>query len=571
MMHREATFYRILHPSIWLGVCVLCWMLFVDLSRSEASDKRLALLIGHQRGWTGEQMLPWVLSGDLQPVAQILRSKLGFKVIVLKNQRAHSVRSWFRKVRVYVRKHKISTFLFYYSGHADKRYFHLGRRRRRPLGYKEFLRFFMRLPVKRRFAILDACHGGSVIPILRRKMRRMRKGGAKQARLHHSVLREINRSLPSSSAFRNLQELRRWYRGAMAKGVRRPKRKVNFNKLPILQREDGAGTHIIGTVGVAWHEPRWRSSLLTYQLLRGLRGEADTVKDGRITIGELYNFVQAEARKHGQALSRFVLFNGNYTFAPNYRSHLRIDKHIVGTLRLRIAQFYWSYQKTRRRGVEIPTVSGKGIVEIRHAGRCWRQSIKVTKGEKIRLQRYGHLIRCSHPNALQKGAIRLPGTLHWLAPSPSTHSFSVSMGFSELGALRLHTRGLWSTVGYRWSRMFGASIQYEWGESALNWSLHRVSLQLEAGYPISIKPIQLFVGGYARLGTLVSKGSSPEDALYASWSWGAGGLIEVDWAFDRFWGLRVGSQIGLDWTHQVRGSSLSLRWGFLIALVFTPL
>lgn len=555
-------------PQLQWGLLLLLLMM---PGLAQAADRRLALVVGHQHGWAGEQMLPWVLSGDVKPISKLLKHRLGFEVITLKNQDPRSMRRWFRKLKKQIQAKKISTFLFYYSGHADKRYFHLGPRQQRPLSYKEFLGFFLQLPVKRRFAILDACHGGAVIPLAKGNVQRMKKGGRRKPRLSNAILKQINRSLPRKQRFRSLQALRRWHRGAMAKGVRRPRRRINFSRLPVLRREDGTGTHIIGTVGVAWHEPKWRASLLTHQLIRGIMGAADTVKDGRITIEELYNFVQAEARKHGQDLSRFVLFNGNYTFAPNYRSHLRIDEGIVGNVQLRVDQFYWSYQKTKRRGVEIPTIPGKGVVEIKHRGRCWRQSVLLPKGRKIRLRQYGKRINCKRYASLRKGAVLLENEMMTLPQTQPKHAFSLSLGLSELGTQAIRSRGSWFSLGYRWRQWVGASFQYEGGISPREWPLHRLSLQAEGAFPLRLGALTFGFGGFARLGVLMSQGSGSTGAFNTAFSWGAGGLVEVEWMFLRSWGIRLGTQAGLDWTPIAAGSPFSFRWGLQLAVVFAPL
>lgn len=539
----------------------LCGIFVVLFSSvAEAQDHRLALVIAHQTGWSGEQTLPWVLTGDLKPMSHVLSRRLGFRVVTMSNPTASKVRRMFRRIRRMVQTRKIKTFLFYYSGHADKKFFHLGRRKRDPLSYREFLSFFMKLPVKRRFAILDACHGGSVIPLAKNKVQRIRKGRTdKELLLGQQMLQSINRSLPGSQKFKDMTDLRRWFRGAMAKGVRRPRRKVNFQRLPVLQREDGSGTHIIGTVGTAWHEPKLHASLLTHHLLQGLRGQADTVKDGRITIEELYNHVHAATRQRGQEISRFVLFQGNYNFAPNYQSKLQIGSRIVGRVRVSIDRFVWTYTKKRPNRVEVNAISGRGVVDIEHKGRCWSQEVVVPKGRAIRLSRYGRRIRCRRLGQ-RKGSVLLEAEAQPLPELPRRHILSIAAGYWDVGQSNLRTQNLMLGVGYRWSGLVGVNLRYATGVASQGWRLHRVALSVDGGYTLPLlSSLGLFLGGYAQVGLLTSQVS--ESASAQTMFWGVGAQAELEWTPLRWWGLRLGAQAGINWTPQTLGSPWSLAWG----------
>tara|TARA_B100000609_G_scaffold199411_1_gene202776 strand:- start:6661 stop:8322 length:1662 start_codon:yes stop_codon:yes gene_type:complete len=533
---------------------------------AQARDRRLALVVAHQHGWQGEQMLPWVVSGDVKPLSQLLRKKLGFQVVRVVNRDAQTLRKVFRKLLRQMKRQPVDTFLFYYSGHADKRHFHLGERGQRPLGYKEFLQFFLKLPVKRRFAILDACHGGAVIPLAQRGALRFRKGHQGTPR-RSEVLQIINQQLPQKKRFRTLSSLRAWYRLSIAKGVKRPKKRIDFRRLSALRREDGAGTHIIGTIGTAWHEPKLGASLLTYHLLRGLKGQADTVQDGRITIEELYNFLQAETRKKGQRISRFVLFNGNYTFAPHYQSRLQIGANVVGRVQLSVEQFVWSFQKKKSNRIEIPALSGKGVVEIHHKGRCWRQAITLRKGDRVHLYGYGKPVHCQRRLATRKGSIALNVEATVLPTLRPDWIVAAYVGANELGVRPLRSRNLSLGLGLQ-TPWLGGGLMYDGGVASQGWWLHRLSLQVEKGLPFHWRRWTLQPAVYVK-GGIVSSQINAETTNVAL-SGGVGGLVDVDWFFSRRWGVRLRMQLGVQLEPVAERQPFSLHWGLQIASLFAP-
>lgn len=553
----------------WLVVVVLCLCAVGFVNEAQARDVRLALVVGHQRGWANEQPLPWVLSGDVRPMTATLK-RLGYRVIRSENPTPSQVRALFRQVKQVIAQHRVTTFLFYYSGHADKRFFHLGARQGRPLGYREFLSFFLLLPVKRRFAILDACYGGHVMPVVSGTPTVVRKPSVvPSGASHHRVFRVLNQQLPKKKRFGTIEELRLWYTLRLPKGVRRPKKAFNFARTPFLRRENGAGVQIIGTVGVAWHDPSMRASLLTAYLLRGLRGAADNVKDGRITLEELYNFVRARLHQKGQTLNRFSLFNGDYTLAPNYQSTLHLASHIEGRINVSIDQFTWHVTKRGRSRIAIPTIPGQGTVEIAHRGKCWRQTLSFPKGKSVKVSHYGRETGCTKLVALRKGSVHLNARTVALPYEPDGHVLSASVGVAQLGESSLATTHPSFSLGYRF-RWVGMCVDYFVGArpEGKSFDIHRLFASLIGGVPLSLSAdgkFGLFVGGFARLGlTWVQLTQELRQVL----SWGAGALVEGMYWIRPWFAVQLGAEAGLDMTPTSGLSGRSFQWNLRIACLF---
>ncbi len=185
----------------------------------EARDIRLALLVGHSHGWKKrDPTLRYAISGDLLPLASILK-KIGFQVRVLKNPTEFKLRTVFESISQRVKKTpKVTTFLFYYTGHADKDYLHLGQEKgHSPFSYKEFGRTFSRIRTIRKIAIFDSCQSGQII----------RKFGS-------------------------LRNYRLLLKKGLPKGVRRI-RAIDIIKLRILDQGDEKGIRIISSSeGDSW-------------------------------------------------------------------------------------------------------------------------------------------------------------------------------------------------------------------------------------------------------------------------------------------------------------------------------
>ena len=132
-MSRCPLFLYSMFGLLWLGVALVP-------SSAHASDVRLALLVGNQAGWKGDPRLKFALSGDLLPMKKALQ-RSGFSVFAtLQNQNAATLRQTMQKLRLRLqRKPYVTTFFFYYSGHADKHTLHMGPRGSHPFQHKELV------------------------------------------------------------------------------------------------------------------------------------------------------------------------------------------------------------------------------------------------------------------------------------------------------------------------------------------------------------------------------------------------------------------------------------------------
>jgi len=68
--------------------------------------------------------------------------------------------------------------------------------------------------------------------------------------------------------------------------------------LPQWNPTGGSTLHVIGTSGIGWglEDDQHRHGLFTYYLLRALRGEADTNRDGDVTLGETVTYLSQKVR-----------------------------------------------------------------------------------------------------------------------------------------------------------------------------------------------------------------------------------------------------------------------------------
>ena len=446
---------------------------------ANAQDVRLALLVGNQYGWSGEPHLKHVIKGDLEPMKQAL-VKSGFKVFaLLSNQSADSLRKTFKKLIARSLRHpRPTTFFFYYSGHADKAYFHMGPRIGKPLSYREFVSFLDKLRVKRRFAIIDACFSGEVI----RKFGDLRK-------------------------YQNLLN-----KGKKPKGVSLELEERDLRKHLPNQGQQVRGLQILSSSrGVAFESSKRRASVFTYHLLKGLKGEADIDKDGKISFNELFLYakpkVQAET---GQSPQQWLFRVGGdtYGFAPVYQGKLHIESNLTGKLRVKIGRFYW--QQSKKKGaLHLAVTTGKGYIHWQQGKICRHQSAHFTKGGKVSLKTHQGWtqISCKAQAFTDKGSVQLPLTEY--EPFQKSHrwNFSLQSGIWA-GSSVLHATGELAGAimpGLR-LRNFGLFVNI-WGTSLTfhtgSYLQFGIELRGEAGFRRRWSAFELFAGGYLALGLLL--------------------------------------------------------------------
>lgn len=435
-------------------------------SRAYAKDVRLAVLVGNEQGWKSDPQLNYVMSGDILPLARVLRS-VGFTVKVLKNNSAEELREvlqWVQKRAV--QKPKISTFLFYYTGHADRKVLHTGPQKKGAVSYKEFIRFIRSLPVQRRIAFFDACYSGEVIRqfgSLDRYKDLVRKGASGYQPI------DISKTIPHQGEQKGLQI-------------------------------------ITSSADYAWESKRYKASVFTHHLLKGIRGRADRDRDGRISVDELFNYVSdAMVQDIRQKPQMFGVIHRSktYALAPAYHSRLEIDSHVVGTLKVSVENFVWKRKKKTHRPLQLSVVHGWGTVHLKKGKTCWKQRIYLPKGGRAKLHRQWHPVACKKVAYTRKGSLELPSRLYIEPPRPWRMELSTGI-WGGGPMLTPQSPLLGGELGIRWN-MLGLFLE-TWGGQA-QWGQQiaprlYTGLRLEAGYSVHIGSWEFFVGAYGGMGLL---------------------------------------------------------------------
>lgn len=513
-----------------LWICFLCWF----PTHAHAAEERIALLIANQRGWKGEPILDYVLSGDLKPLARHLRA-VGFKVKTLENPTANEVRQAFRRIKANNRTTN-KTFLFYYTGHADQTYFHLGPKTKHPLSYQHFTSFFKSLRATRKIAIFDSCYSGEII-------------------------RE----------FGSLQKYKSLLKRGKTKGIR-ARRKLDLHKLITPKQGHEQGMRIIASsLGVSWELKEYKASVFTHHLLKGLRGPADVNHDGKITVDELFDYTsQKVMHETGQRPQQFLMLKRStpYAIAPVYRSRLRIGSNVIGKLKVAVANFVWSKRKVRRRPLHLAVVDGKGTVMLEQRGACYRQSVMFPKGGEVELNTSWKKVTC------QRFSQRRKGTLYMEAKplaDPMDVSVALSGMYHHTLAPFIQDTNFGGGVQVRWGTSWGLGLHVATGSPEnKGFSLTSVWLRPEFGwkYPFTLGPttLELFLGGYLNLGfTFQHKGELPTNTILLA---GGGTNVDMSLWFTRHIGVRLGAQAGFNIT-PIRGESgFFFQWQVRSAILF---
>ncbi|MCB9644489.1 MAG: caspase family protein [Myxococcales bacterium] len=508
--------------------------------QTEGAEQRLALLVGNQQGWDGDPRLRYVLSGDLLPLAKRLRS-LGFQVITLENQDAGALRRTLAKVAARIqRESQIETFLFYYSGHADQHHLHLGPRRKQPFTYTEFSRFFGRLPVARRVAIFDSCYSGEVI----------RKFG-------------------------DLHKYRSFLRVARSKGIRR-RRMIDLHPLMLPKKGNERGVRILASsLELSWEVQRYRASTFTHHLLQGLGGKADLNRDGKITLDELFDYTsQKVSFETGQKPQQLVLLERQepYAIAPAYRARLRIGADVLGYLKVAVSNFVWVQQKKSRRALRLAVVDGMGSVFLERRGRCFRQSIRVPKGEEVTLGSRWEAVRCQRDHLRRKGLLVLPAQPY--QEPTNEHGFSVallgSLGGFKLASLQFFQGG--GGLNVRFFDLFGFGIWVDYSAPqdrsfTLTHILFRPEIGLNRSFLFQGSQIKIFFGVHGIAGLILQQAKEQSESILAL-TLGGGVHFDLSWWFSRHVGMRMGVQGQVRHTPISQGSPLTAMGEVYLGIVF---
>ncbi|TNE51486.1 MAG: caspase family protein [Deltaproteobacteria bacterium] len=444
--------------------------------------------------------LQYVISGDLVPMSRRLK-KLGFQIFAtLENQTPDTIRkTWKKLLKRLQQSPKVTTFFFYYSGHADRQHFHMGPRGANPLSYNEFARFMSQVQVRRRFVLLDACFSG-----------------------------ELLRQFGSLERYKTLMQ-----KGlVMSKGVRKKLSFTDLRKHFPSQGEKVRGLHILSSSRyLSYESNRRRGSVFTYHFLRGLQGNADLDRDGKISFNELFLYVKPRVRSEtGQSPQQWLFRVGSetYGFAPVYGSMLRINSYVQGQLQVRVEGFVWRWQKSTRQQIRLAVTSGYGHVYWKKGKKCWKQRLYFPPSRVTSLvQSRWVSVSCRPQTFLQKGDVVLPLKAGALTLAESW-TFELRGGlWGTTGLLdRNGDLGGLGWVGIR-GQYFALLVGVGGSQSFFPQSgdVHHLlaPCRLEVGFRQVWNRFDLFVGGYVQAGLLVQDllSSSQEPLLSFHLQFGA--------------------------------------------------
>ncbi|MDR2184935.1 MAG: caspase family protein, partial [Treponema sp.] len=210
---------------------------------AENSTRRFGLFVGSNNGGRERIMLRYAVS-DARAVSRVFSDMggiAGSDNTLLVEPRVRDISEGIGALGEAVARakqsHKRTEIVFYYSGHSDEEGLLLGKER---LSYRELRERINAIPSDMRIVILDSCASGAFTRT---------KGGVKTQPflLDNSISAEGYAFLTSSSATEASQE-----------------------------------------------SDSIESSYFTHSLVAGLRGAADTVGDGRVTLNEVYRFAYTE-------------------------------------------------------------------------------------------------------------------------------------------------------------------------------------------------------------------------------------------------------------------------------------
>jgi hypothetical protein len=222
-----------------LGVCLIL-ALGQGAARAQAQQTRVAVVVGNNQGHDPARTLRYA-EAEAVKLASLLRSAGDFdSVVTVKGESRDAVEAALAAARAQLdRAHadgKRTLFLFYYSGHGDQEALELGSSRLPLRDLRSYLEQLTGADV--RVAFVDACQSGALTGV---------KGGRRAPGY------EIHLADPGS--------------------VRGMAIVTSSTANELSQESDDL-----------------QGSFFTHNFMAGLRGAADTSRDGQVTLGEVYQF-----------------------------------------------------------------------------------------------------------------------------------------------------------------------------------------------------------------------------------------------------------------------------------------
>lgn len=313
--------------------------------------RRFALIVSSNDGGPGRVRLRFANS-DARAMADVLGHLGGLRdqdLVLLPNASRASLQAAFERLRVVVAQaggRGVRRELFvYYSGHSDEEGLLLGGER---IFYRELRQWIEAAQAEVRIGVLDSCASGALIRL---------RGGSHRPPFLADVSTEArgHAFLTASSADEAAQESDR--------------------------------------IGAAF---------FTHHLVSGLRGAADTSRDGRVTLGEAYQFAFAETLRRTERTSAgaqhpaydiqlagtgdLVLTDLRATNAG-----LVLDEKVAGRIYVRDAagRLLVELRKEPLYPVELGLAPGRYRVFLDADGRPLETSVTLAEGKIVRLGQAG--------------------------------------------------------------------------------------------------------------------------------------------------------------------------------------
>lgn len=332
---------------IIIGILLIAVIPGLTKSAEAKNIRRFAIIAGANNGGPDRVMLRYAVS-DADTMMNVLKSIGGVSEsdgLLLVNPDRRNMISAMNKIKSEIngikQKNERIEFIFYYSGHSDDEAILLGREK---IYYKELKEAIRGIPADVRIAILDSCSSGAFTRI---------KGGKFRPPfiLDSSFNMKGDAFMTSSSANEASQE-----------------------------------------------SDAIKGSFFTYYLVSGLRGAADMIQDGRITLNEAYQYA------YNETLTRTEKTMGG-TQHPNYdiqmtgtgdvvitdikrkTSGLLIEKKIAGTIYIRNSDniLIAELQKPYGREMEVALPEGKYSLLNKNDNIIFETKIKVAPDERYLL------------------------------------------------------------------------------------------------------------------------------------------------------------------------------------------
>jgi hypothetical protein len=342
-------------------VFLLCFCGGLTAYAVSDATRRFGVFVGSNNGGRGRTTLRYAVS-DARAVSRVFMEMGGINaadsvLLIEPNVREldRHINSLKERVDAAKKTHKRTEIVFYYSGHSDEEGLLVNRER---YGYRKLRERINLSPSDMRIVILDSCSSGAFTRA---------KGGAKTQPFlfDDSMSTEGYAFLTSSSATEASQE------------------------------SDAIG-----------------GSYFTQSLLTGLRGAADTVGDGRITLNEVYRYAYSETLARTE-VSRYGAQHPSYdmqvsgtgdmvlTDIKGTSAGLIIDESIAGRLSIRDSSDYLvaEISKSAGKSMELGLEPGLYRITMQKGNSFFRAEITLEKDRRITIGPADFTVIAAPPSA----------------------------------------------------------------------------------------------------------------------------------------------------------------------------